>query len=238
MPDFFDRLIARTASPDPALHRAAGVVRVRPRLPSLFERSDPAEPEPLDTPTMARLAEASAAPPADAAPAIRAAEPAAVSPIPPAASYVDRDRRPPRPPSPAVGDPPLIGVPPDFRLPAAPSTVVAAAVVPSTDRRDDARPPARVVERVGPLPVIPRAAAVPRPPANLPAPASGGQASRREPPRPAERSVQVRIGRIEVTAPPRPDAAASARPRPRREPALTLARYLGRDVAEQSGGQA
>jgi hypothetical protein len=103
-----------------------------------------------------------------------------------------------------------------------------APPVPSRTGPDPSPPaarPATVPQLVAPagLPAVPqRSPALTAPAVPFPAAAADRRTRRAEPP---GRTVQVHIGRIEVSAPPRPEAGPE-RAR-RRGPDLTLEKYLG-----------
>ncbi|MEU3561268.1 hypothetical protein [Kitasatospora sp. NPDC006786] len=232
MPDHFDRLVAKGG---PGGDRTG--VRVRPRLPGPFERLDALAPAPpvVDEesfgpgrsdgrPVPVPLPRPPAAPPA--APVERTLR-----------AVVGEDR-------PAVA--PVLPLPRTPLLIAPPVTPGAAPAVEPAVRREAARPAAV------PTPVTARhLAAAPEPPtaappaparpaaalasvrraagAAAPGQAHGTGARRRQ--RPVERVVQVRIGRVEVTAarstPAGPPKPAAARP----GPALDLDKYLDRETS-------
>ncbi|MFF2658442.1 hypothetical protein ACFVUH_13860 [Kitasatospora sp. NPDC058032] len=239
MPDHFDRLVAKGApGRDPA--GAGAGVRVRPRLPGPFERIDALGPtlpagggEPVapglpDGRPVLALLPRSATPhptPAGETPpaAVGAARPAAAPALPlPRTPLL---LAPPIAPATARADepPPRTGA----ARPAAPAPVTAAPVA-APQRTVAAEPPAGAP----PAPVRPavapasgrRAAAV-----AAPGHASGNGAGTRRRPRPVERVVRVRIGRVEVRAAERvqaePRRPAAARP----APALGLDTYLTRE---------
>ncbi|MFF8395676.1 hypothetical protein [Streptomyces sp. NPDC016172] len=234
-PDFLDRLLARHAAP--AAQRP-GVVRVRPRLAGPFERAEAVRadaPDPDDAePLWPVTAPAAAARPDPARPAAREVvrterERTVVrteqvpAPAEPAA----------RPARPAETREPLL-------RPAAPVRP-ALRPVPDTARRAAGR---GRPEGTGPT----YAASAPTPPgADVAPPAVSApllpsaagtaaardavrQAAARRPGRQAEQVVQVRIGRLEVTAGGAPQGGARPRPRESERPGATvsLADYLAR----------
>jgi hypothetical protein len=234
MPDFFDRLVARAAPPDSALRQAAGMAWARPGTPSLFERPGPPMPEsPTEPLPFARLAEPGmpsdnqAPPPARPTDRPEPAAPSRQLSSPPVASPATQwpDREP-------TALPPVVpaAAPTVVPVPVAALGGVAATPAPPDRSRDTSAGPAPAPHRV-----TTRAAGPLTPPAGPPM--TGAVSRREQQPRPAERTVHVRIGRIEVTAPTPAVPPARSRP-PRRAPALTLARYLDRDAADQDGRRA
>jgi hypothetical protein len=210
MADFFDRLLARSM---PAYD--AGVVPVRPRVPGRFER-----------PT--QLPEAEELPPA----------PAGRTAIVPATERVVTERAPALPPPPDVAPVPA----------PAPTRVVerhAERVIET--HRETVAAQREVVTRVVESRTVPRA--VREVVREAPAPVAGPVTSRTvvearpllvppavvaaapavaaprrpDPTAPAPPTVHVRIGRIEVAAPPPAEPRQQAR---RAGPALSLERYL------------
>lgn len=240
MADHFDRLLARY-TPVAAVHGTGGPAvrtRVRPRLPGPFERAEalrygPPEPD----------------------------EPAALIPSAPSADRelprptlpgrevrterhtVVRTERAPRPGE--AGQP--------ARPAAAPASLLRPPAVPVARARpgsaEGVTPPRRArssaAEERAAAPVVPTAPApaaaapalaaapaVPRRSDSVARGAAPGSLGRRAP-RPAERVVHVQIGRLEVSAAPRPGANAAPAERPaqrtgRPAPVLTLDDYLSR----------
>lgn len=242
MPDYFDRLLARytpVAGAD-VTDGPGARVRVRPRLSGPFERAEAlrhGQPE--------------------------QDEPAALIPSAPRAVPEVRPVRPDREPrterhtvvrteqAPRPGEPEQ-PVPPRSATPASPLPRPAATASPAgrpgaaQDARaarrgqpsapDDPMPGSATAAAPAPASAAPaRAAALPVPRDIGSAGVRGaaiGSVGRRAP-RPAERVVHVRIGRLEVSAAPPPGTNASPAGRPERPagrpaPVLTLDDYLSR----------
>ncbi|GAA2765301.1 hypothetical protein GCM10010103_43420 [Streptomyces paradoxus] len=231
-PDFLDRLLARHA---PAAERRPGVVRVRPRLAGPFERveavragaPDPEDAEPLW-------------PVATPAPAARpdTARPAAREIVRTERERtVVRTEQAPAPDEPTAR--PVRAAEPLLR-PAAPVRP-APRPVPDTARRAAVRgrPESAAALNAASAPTPPGADAAP-PAVSAPLLPSAAdtaaardavrQAAARRPGRPAEQVVQVKIGRLEVTAGGAPPGGGRARPREAERPQATvsLADYLAR----------
>jgi hypothetical protein len=241
MPDFFDRLLARTGTQDPQRFAAlTGAVPVRPRVPGRYERATLSTVD-EETPAPQRLAAVRAAsteqprPPAPPAPRPVAAPtaPAAVT------AYVERQAGADRDIIPPVAIPSTVEREP---APAASGWRETEAIrhvpVVAKDPFETSPPvqPAGPVVVAGPLLVSPPVPPVPAVPPAVPAagPATADRRPAASPPR--EPSVHVRIGRIEVHAaePPPPPPA----PRRRPAPALSLSRYLAGERASDGGGPA
>jgi hypothetical protein len=229
MTDFFDRLLARRrplAEPGP-------VTRARPRVPALFERSRGAELEeiflertaasppdlvapPRSTVPPTPVSHFPGPPPVTAGPTGRAGRPAAdTGPAAVAAAIATSEAAPPALAPRVVAHPPVLPPPAASRVepvrpPAAPAVVAAPQLVAGAAPRA-ARAPAP----------SPTASAVPSP-----APSSERHSRR---PEPRGRTVQVRIGRIEVSAAPGPEPGPERKQR--RAPALSLDKYLGGEAA-------
>ncbi|MFB7927923.1 hypothetical protein ACFC4C_02320 [Streptomyces sp. NPDC056039] len=237
-PDFLDRLLARHAAP---AERRPGVVRVRPRLAGPFERVEAvraAAPDPDGTePLWPVAAPAAVARPDGTRPAAREVV------------RTERERTVVRTEQAPAHDEPAPG--PAARpaesegplLRPVTSTGPVLRPVPDTARRAAGR---GRTERAAPT----NAASVPTPPgADAASPAAVSapllpsaadtaaardavrQAAARRPGRPPEQVVQVRIGRLEVTAGGAPqDGGGRPRPRDAERPraAVSLADYLAR----------
>ncbi|MBP2477017.1 hypothetical protein JOF53_005889 [Crossiella equi] len=224
-PDFFDRLLARTA---PGTGPGTGAVPVRPRLAQLFERAEPvvvdqelhvpprvpgrAEPGPGPLAAAHTPAPPPAAPPSEAAPV----------------TAPTRSAEPPGPAS-AVAGP-----------------VRVAALLPVRAAGEPRRTEIRSVNETITERRIPVAAAPHQGPAGgeSPAPPVGPEASPRPGPRPRAAATQprrrprrapdpqpvtVRIGRVEVTAAAPETPSPQRKPVTRAEPAVSLADHLGGD---------
>ena len=227
MPDFFDRLVACSVPgaepPD--------LVRARPRLPGPFERPAPAAAEPELEPDQGL------------GPAPASLPPVVGAPPPAAAALVEQSAFTRLVPQAYRAGPPPPGVPAapvGLLVPPAPPPRPSDPDGPRRDRGDapaSAAPPRlpadqplpRLVPPPSPGPLVSAAAmAAPGP---APAPTEirvvpVPQPTGRREPRPPERTVQVRIGRIEVVAPqPEPPRSRPGRAE-RRPPLLTLDRYL------------
>ncbi|KWX02092.1 hypothetical protein LI90_3131 [Carbonactinospora thermoautotrophica] len=224
MPDFFDRLVARGGLREPA-----GVARVRPRLPSLFERPQPpAEPTPYQkTPRPRPTASAANPPGARSGPlGERRAEPALVQLVRQPVVYRNEQRvvaaPGPTPVPPGPVRPPAV-LRPTAPRPTGPPRPAQRITPPAAAPEPRARP------KTAPAAARPAAARAggrtrrpARPPAREPAPAR----RRQQPPRP-ERVVHVSIGRLEVRA-----AAPGPAPRPRPgrpAPVVPLDEFLARE---------
>ncbi|MCP2259154.1 hypothetical protein LX15_002855 [Streptoalloteichus tenebrarius] len=226
MADFFDRLVAR-AVPGAALPE--GEALVRPRLPHLFERVEPAVFEPAswpDAPPASRPAPApppapplpTPPPPDDRqAPAWPGGHERVVGPEP-ARSQPDRSH-----PATSSPSPPLV-VATALRAPVAPSSSrPAVREEPATER------PSPAPDAVGVL--VPPSAPTPVTVSPLwtderrgPAPPTRRAAHAR----PQERTVRVTIGRLEVTsggARGEPITPHQGRP----EPTVSLEQFLDRE---------
>jgi hypothetical protein len=249
MPDFFDRLVARSAGPNGGSggtaaaasepERPAGMAVARPRVPGLFERPAPRAPE--------QEWEAEAAPPLGPVfmPPLPAAAPA-TSPqrrtraelVRPPVAYrgAERESEPDPVPttpaallSPAVPDRPA---PPAGKpaVPAAwPDTAIGILVGPGPELGGGPDAPAPALPTGAPAPGRrPRVPAVParrQPAASQPGRETTGRQSQAAPP--AEPAVQIRIGRIEVRASDPPGHQAPARRTAARPgPVLSLDRFL------------
>src|SRR5256885_5835008 len=216
MPDFFARLLARSMPTDPAAQAAAGVVPARPRVPGRFERAAPL-PE-MDEP----------AAPAEREAVVREAE------------RVVTERAPTMPRPMAV---PAITLPAPERVverhrervtevhreavaaqrEAVTGEVTTSRAVPLAAREvvrpAPARPAqpvtSRTVVEARPLLVPPKVEAAPAP----------AVPTRRDTAAPAPPTVHVRIGRIEVAAPP-PTQPAPRRRGQRAAPAPSPERHL------------
>ena len=248
MPDFFDRLIARSAGPDGMTggaaatasdpERRAALVVARPRVPGPFERPAPH--------ILEQEWEAEAPPPPlgpDFVPPLSVAAPASLPQgrtraelvrAPVAYRGAERDRElllpaaapvaPPLPAAPYLAVPPA-GVP--AISPAGPDTAIGILIPPD--------------HQLGGGPDAP----IPAPPGGTPAPGPGPQIpavpARRRPtaahvdgetigwqvPPPPEPAVRIRIGRIEVRASDPAGRHGSARRAPARAaPVLSLDRFL------------
>ncbi|MFD4032524.1 hypothetical protein ACFWVP_18875 [Streptomyces sp. NPDC058637] len=234
MADYFDRLLARYT---PVAATGGARVRVRPRLAGPFERAEALRYGPHEPDGPAAL--------------LPSAPRAATDPPRPAREVhterhtVLRTERAPRPGETAPRVRPAAAVPsPLPRPPVAPSPKARPAgaeegVHAARRGRQSAREePASVPVVAAPA----QSAAAPARAAALPVPrgsdsaaargAAPGPVGRRAP-RPAERVVHVRIGRLEVSAAPPPGANASpagrpAQPAGRPAPVLTLDDYLSR----------
>lgn len=232
MPDHFDRL-ARRSTPD-----AAGVPRVRPRLPGPFERIDApgTEPQPFHSEHTAAAPNRPTGPtlPRDPSPAEhRRTDPPATLRVVQLPSVVRELAVPDRGVLTAPAVPPPLR--PGLR-PAAPHAEAGRAA-PRAER-----PPTELTKRQTTLSVV-RSAAEPPPAARSAAPAraSARAAAAAEPrghgrqPRPPERVVHVSIGRLEVRAAerrPDPDRRGERAERPARPvPSLSLHTYLSREEA-------
>ena len=228
MTDFFDRLLARQRP----LAEPGAVTRARPRVPTLFERSRAAELEeiflertatsppvlvaPRSVGSPAPVPHSFAPQPVTAAPIGRAeTQVADTGPAAVAAAIAVSEPAPPALAPRAVVHPPML--PP----PAAP-------------RGESALSPEAASITAAPqlvAPAAPRVGRAPSPPPTSPAVLSPAPAAERhtrsaEPP---GRTVQVHIGRIEVSASPGPEAKPERAQR--RAPTLTLDKYLGGEAA-------
>jgi len=228
-PDFFDRLLARHTAPAPA------AARVRPRLPGPFERVEAvraAQPAPDEDTLLWPSSTPSATAPAPAPRPVTA----------PTRTHTERERtvvreeRAPEPPAPRPSAPtgrtegallrPVTSVAPGPRP--LPDTGRRA---PGRGRAESPRTPAAVTVAPG-SDTAPTVAAAALRPGTADATAARDavrQAAARRPARAAEQVVQVRIGRLEVTA----GAVAGAtrqRPQAAERPGttLSLADYLAR----------
>ncbi|WP_434582181.1 hypothetical protein [Carbonactinospora thermoautotrophica] len=226
MPDFFDRLVARAGLREPA-----GVARVRPRLPSLFERpQSPAEPTPYQKTPRPRPTASAANPPGarSGPPGERRAEPALVQLVRQPVVYRNEQRvvaaPGPTPVPPGPVRPPAVLRPtgPPAGPPRPAPRITPPAAAPEPRARPKTAPP-----QPGPLPRGPVAvSAVRRAPAREPAREPAPARRRQQPPRP-ERVVHVSIGRLEVRA-----AAPGPAPRPRPgrpAPVMPLDEFLARE---------
>jgi hypothetical protein len=227
MPDFFDRLLARSMPMDAPFESVAGAVPARVRIPARFERVAPvAEPQEPWVPGAPAVREQE--PPAPAIERVTRWMPQPAMPVPPA------------PPTSGPGQPvPVPGrmATPDFEH----ALETVAPQRESGPRQAEPGSPAPVViqhTREVLAPTVTHVSVVGQPPLlvppeAMPAPAPPGVVSaRRTGATSVERTVHVRIGRIEVTAsgPAQPDP----RPRPQRVgPTLSLERYLGGEAAER-----
>jgi hypothetical protein len=258
MPDFLDRLIARSGRPDgggpgnaatsAGPDRPAGMAMARPRVPGLFERRAPHAAE------TGLVAEAVPQPaqsgftdlPRATAPAV-AHQPrihARLVQAPVAHLGGEHDREPGQPPPAAVA----------ALLPVAPQLVPVTAAVPAVQPLGQGGTPAVRMQPGKDLgggpgaPAAPGTAGTPAPQARprivaaalapVPVPAQPGGAAvgqpSRIPPPPAGPIVRISIGRIEVrpSGPPGghgPAKRAAARP----APALSLDRFLAGEAGER-----
>ena len=220
MPDYFDRLLARSV---PGCPVPSGETVVAPRLPQLFEQfSTEVETEELL--------------PAAVRPAPQAA------PVPPPVTVVERHSpasEAPRP-EPAV-QPPALAPPPvapsviPVRVPQTAAAQAPAGVV----ERQVERPVEQHLTTVNVVlehhgapagTLLPRGTtgAVPATPAPVDTARAATVAARRGEPR-QQQVVRVSIGRVEVTA-TSPERRPPAQARPSRpDPAMSLERYLTRE---------
>lgn len=222
MPDFFDRVVARDFGL-PA--DAYGVIRVRPRLPQIFERREPAAPEPPEVPHQPRSTISGPTPGLpdrhQTAATVREqrldvvlAPPLSVPRTEPAPPPTREREQPPAPehfrqvveqivttPAPLLVAP-AVAAAPEVRLP-----------TPEPGRRE-----------FSPAPTVVPAVRPPAPNNGWPDPVAAAVTRRRESALP-ERVVRISIGRVEVKAadvqPPRP-SAQQGRP----ATALSLEGYL------------
>ena len=229
MTDFFDRLLARQrplAEPD-------AVTRARPRVPTLFERSRAAELEEIFLERTATSPPVRVAPPRSAVPP--APDPRSFAPPPVTVAPIGRAETHVADTGPAAVAAAIAS--PEPAPPAlAPRAVVHPPMLPppAASRVESALSPAAAPITAAPqlvAPAAPRVARAPSPSLTAPvvpslAPAPERHARRAEPP---GRTVQVHIGRIEVSASPGPEAKPE--PAQRRAPALTLDKYLGGEAA-------
>ncbi|MDX3454894.1 hypothetical protein PV396_23640 [Streptomyces sp. ME02-8801-2C] len=233
-PDFLDRLIARHTA-----GAVTGAARVRPRLPGPFERveavrapvPDPDGQSPL-WPGPASPA-AVAAPPDRPRPAVSGARPG-----PERERTVVRTEQvyaeQPTLPAPPIADPegpllrPVTPLLPGPRPAGRPALRTAGGQRPASD---SPRTTAAVTSLPGPDTASRAGSAAPRPSAADTAAAREAvrQAAARRPGRAPEQVVEVRIGRLEVTA-AAPAGATRRRPASAERPAATvsLADYLAR----------
>ncbi|MGW1748638.1 hypothetical protein ACWCRD_24120 [Streptomyces sp. NPDC002092] len=229
-PDFFDRLLARHASPRPA------AVRVRPRLPGPFERVEAvqaAAPAPDEDTLLWPATTPAAAVPPDAP------RPSAVQ----TRTHTERERtvvrteREPAAPAPSPSEPVRDQAP--LLRPVAPVTP-GVRPLPEAGRRAAGRGRAESgpSQTAVSVPIPPGTQAAPqavsaalRPSAADTAAARDAvrQAAARRPSKPAEQVVQVQIGRLEVTAAGAAEGAGQRRRAAERPgTALSLADYLAR----------
>jgi hypothetical protein len=229
MTDFFDRLLARQRP----LAEPGAVTRALPRVPTLFERSRAAEPEEIFLERTATSPPVVVAPPRSAVPF--APVPRSVTPPPATAAPIGRAETDPAGTGPAAVATAIVS--PEPAPPAlAPSAVVHPPMLPppAAPRAESALSPAVAPSTAGPQLVAPAAPRVARAPSPSPtdpavpllAPAAEHRTRRAEPP---GRTVQVHIGRIEVSASSDPEAKPERAQR--RGPALTLDKYLGAEAA-------
>ncbi|MBC2900130.1 hypothetical protein [Streptomyces cupreus] len=231
VPDFLDRLIARHA---PATGPRPGVVRVRPRLPGPFERVEAVRgtaPEPQEGPNSLWPT---------ATPQREAPGPTEVR------LHTERERTVVRTER-ALPEGDLEPTPLPPQMPVAPLLRPVAQIapeprtVPDVARRaegreradrDPAPGPASVPLPSGTAAVTAAVSTPPRPSAADTAAARDAvrQAAARRPARQPEQVVQVRIGRLEVTAGPPPSGGSPQRSPEHARPGttLSLAEYLAR----------
>ncbi|CDR15913.1 hypothetical protein [Streptomyces iranensis] len=244
MADYFDRLLARHAPvPVPVPGSAAGggvgdrPVRVRPRLPGPYERIEALRGEsPLpEEPAPARV---SPPPATDRHQEVvrhdrelRTDRHTVVRAEPTPYEDVERHAEPPSP-APLLLPSTQITAGPSLAAPDAPAARWGATASPAPDAT-----PAAVRPSTGlPSPDGWSAVAAAPPAPRVADPALGREAARlpagRRRARPAQRTVHVQIGRLEVTAaaPPGADRTTGARAGTtgRRAPALSLEDYLAR----------
>ncbi|WP_069169414.1 hypothetical protein [Streptomyces griseus] len=241
MADYFDRLLARYA-PVGAADGTGGTgtrVRVRPRLSGPFERTEALRygpPEPDE--------------PAALIPSAPLAGPEGPGPVRPDREVrterhtVVRTEPAPQPDGTGQPVPSAVAVPaPPPRLPVVPVPKArpGAAEGTRTARRGRSSPPGETSAAPAGTTAPAQVAAAPARVAALAVSRGSGSAAARgaalgsvgrRAPRPAERVVQVQIGRLEVSAAPPPGAAASpVRPTPpagRPAPVVTLDDFLSR----------
>ncbi|MFF4801801.1 hypothetical protein ACFY1U_25940 [Streptomyces sp. NPDC001351] len=228
-PDFFDRLLARHASPRPA------AVRVRPRLPGPFERVEAvraAAPAPDEDTLLWPATTPAAAVPPDAP------RPSAVR----TRTHTERERTVVRterePAAPAPPSSPVRAEAPLLRpvAPVAPGPRPLPEAGRRAAGRGRAEPGASQTAVSAPIPPGTEAAprvvsAALRPSAADTAAARDAvrQAAARRPSKPTEQVVQVQIGRLEVTAATAAEGAGQRRKAAERPgTALSLADYLAR----------
>lgn len=243
MPDFFDRLLARSvpaaqaggASPD------AGTVRLRPRLPGPFERIEAvrAEPQFLNEPTpplATRYQPPSALPEVvrerevrtDHHTVVRAAEPTPSRPEPPrtvSAAFADR-----RPASPLLRPAAQLSIGPGEALERKGAKRSERRATPAPDDLTRPRAAPRLAAPTGAGIASTAAAVRPRAVDTAAARNAARSGIGRRQQQPAERVVHVQIGRLEVSAaPPGGRDSRNAAAPGRRAPALALDAYLSRE---------
>ncbi|MBC6463032.1 hypothetical protein [Actinomadura sp. HBU206391] len=237
MPDHFDRLVARgTGLPTGAAGGGdAASVPARPRLPLPFERPDlvvtedlveGAGPRPAGTPPSGP-----GLPPPSAAPDTTVTQPALVRLIRHETILRERSQELGR------SAPALESAPPEEWRPApAPETPVAPAqrepAVPQEPRRPDTVRPAGELRPSRARRPVPSTAASPARAMVMKPDQTGATPPARRAARPPERVVRISIGRLEVTAAAAPRSPARDRPPSRREPAVSLDRFLARRAGE------
>ncbi|WP_340383580.1 hypothetical protein U5640_38025 [Streptomyces sp. SS7] len=235
-PDLFDRLLARTGA---VLRPDAAVALARPRLAMPFERLPEAPPAETETAVDTALDSAAApsrpvpetpAPPRATAPA---GPPGAPAPRPTAPTRIERTVRAietVRTTSPEPPDDGPVTAPDVLRSVLERLVPPAGAWVEAVPQPVSRRPVTDTPEAIPSL--RPAAAARTRAAAHDPAPRTAGAVRRREAQAaPAEPSVRITIGRLEVTTaapePKRERTGRTARP----EPAVGLAAFLDRREA-------
>ncbi|WP_405811978.1 hypothetical protein OG524_29405 [Streptomyces sp. NBC_01520] len=233
MADYFDRLLARYT---PVAAADSARVRVRPRLSGPFERAEALRSGPPEPDEPAALL--------PSAPGAATEVPRPVREVHTERHTVVRTERAPQPGEPGPQVRPAAAVPAPLPGPPAPSPKARPGGTEGVRAARRGRPSAP--DDPASVPVVTavpaQAAAAPARAAALPVPrgsdaaaargAAPGPVGRRAP-RPAERVVHVRIGRLEVSAAPPPGANASpagrpAQPAGRPAPVLTLDDYLSR----------
>jgi len=256
MPDFFDRLVARSASPDGGSggaeaaaaepERRAEMVVARPRIPGPFERPAPPAPEQeWEAEAPPPFGPEFMPPPSAAAPATPSRRRIHTELVRPPVAYrgAERDSEPApaatiraAPRSPAVPDRPA---PPAGRpaTPAAwPDTATGILVPPGRELGGGPDAPAPVAPTGAPAPGLrPRVPAVPARRQSA-APQADRETTGRPPQAapPAGPAVRIRIGRIEVRSSDPPGhhglaGRATARP----GPVLSLDRFLAGEGGRQ-----
>ena len=256
MPDFFDRLAARSAGPGGGSggtaaaaaepERRAGMAVARPRVLGPFERPAPPAPEQeWEAEAPPALGPEFMPPPSAAAPAIPPRRPTPAELVRPPVAFRGAERDSELGPVPTTRVAPLSPAVPDRPTPPAwkpgvpaawPDTSIGILVRPGRELGGGPDAPAPVVPAGAPAPRLrPR---IPAAPARAQPTASqaGRETTGRQPQAvpPAGPAVQIRIGRIEVRAsgPPGhhpPARRATARP----APVLSLGRFL----AGEGGGR-